>query len=268
MERGKQGVTFQEFSTAQFASSEPAAEGEEPFNAFECIFYSVRISEAQPRSHATNAKKARTRAVNLRHAVLADAALDRQARDEVVEIANDAEMLAEQEEQLPVPPPAPVHRDEKVVRFLDQVDTQQFSFVPTKQCELGSAHEFCLNTFVSRVASSKFSSHAVTASDALDRAWLLKTEVELQQREEISSADVHTMLDEKEPWLVIETSSDEESLDEPSCAQSKACGSERWHKPVKKDFWTLDTRGIPAEVRSSCEGKRWQDQVRHCSRMF
>eukprot|EP00928_Gymnodinium_smaydae_P000589 TRINITY_DN10220_c0_g2_i2.p1 TRINITY_DN10220_c0_g2~~TRINITY_DN10220_c0_g2_i2.p1 ORF type:complete len:264 (-),score=53.79 TRINITY_DN10220_c0_g2_i2:285-1076(-) len=263
MENGKQGVTFQEFSTAQFASSGPAIDESEPFNGFELLWYSVRIQCAQTRSRYANADKARTRALKLRHAVLTDTPLDRQVRDEVVEIANDAEILAEQQEALPMLPPASVNQDEKFVRFSDHAETQQFSSVPMKQCELGSAHELRLNAFESRVASAKTSSHAVNASDALDRAWSLQREVEMQGKE-VSRAGAQAVLEQGEPWLVI----DEELLDGPTCAESNGSSSKLQQKPIKKCFWRLDTRGVQNEVRSKCEGKRWQDNVRQCAAIF
>eukprot|EP00928_Gymnodinium_smaydae_P095134 TRINITY_DN8129_c0_g2_i1.p1 TRINITY_DN8129_c0_g2~~TRINITY_DN8129_c0_g2_i1.p1 ORF type:complete len:260 (+),score=34.61 TRINITY_DN8129_c0_g2_i1:95-874(+) len=259
MQSGGRGVTFQEFPEAQFASSQPVTEETESFHGFGYVFYSVRIREAQSSSNAENAARAQKRASKLRRAVKTDLMLNWQTRDEdVLRIVDDGEIRTRQE-PLPMPPPLLVRRNEKVVRFSDDVETEQLHVFPTEPCELCSAHELCLSVFVSRVASAKDSVNAVNASDAIDRGlWLQR---ELQANEEIDSDDVNAIREE-EPWLVIEASSNDNLVGEASRAESKACGSKR------KCFWILDTRCVPEAFRNTCEGKRWQDQVRQSTSIF
>eukprot|EP00928_Gymnodinium_smaydae_P009764 TRINITY_DN13656_c0_g1_i1.p1 TRINITY_DN13656_c0_g1~~TRINITY_DN13656_c0_g1_i1.p1 ORF type:complete len:261 (-),score=56.14 TRINITY_DN13656_c0_g1_i1:87-869(-) len=260
MQGGKQGVTFQEFPMAQFTSAGPSKADAESFNGFEYVFYSVRIRDAQMFPQEVNSGKARTRAVKLRRDVRTDLALNWQTRGEIAEMPNDVETLVEQE-PLPMPPPASEERKEKVVRFSDEVDTRAFLLDSMKHCELCSAHELCLIAFVSRVESAKVSSHAANALDAFQRGLSLRTEVEVQQREEeIVSEDV--MIDD-DLWSVIDTPSQESAIDESSHAESR-----RPQRQIKKCFWILDTRRMPEEARNSCESKRWQDQVRQCTAIF
>eukprot|EP00928_Gymnodinium_smaydae_P092616 TRINITY_DN76528_c0_g1_i1.p1 TRINITY_DN76528_c0_g1~~TRINITY_DN76528_c0_g1_i1.p1 ORF type:complete len:237 (+),score=39.57 TRINITY_DN76528_c0_g1_i1:203-913(+) len=219
MRSTKQGVTFEEFPAAQFASIVPASEEPESFNGFEFVFYSIRIRDAQRNPHFINAYRAHSRAATLRRAVETDLALNWQDGAEVIEVPNEEEIPAEQE-PLPMQPPDLVQRTEKVVRFSDEVDAREFQHVPMKQCELCSPHELCLNAFVSRVESAKVSPNMVNASDARERGTALRAEVEVEKREEQTGSEAMKPTFADDLWLVVDTPSDEGFVDASSRAES------------------------------------------------
>eukprot|EP00928_Gymnodinium_smaydae_P018584 TRINITY_DN17078_c0_g2_i1.p2 TRINITY_DN17078_c0_g2~~TRINITY_DN17078_c0_g2_i1.p2 ORF type:complete len:279 (+),score=54.95 TRINITY_DN17078_c0_g2_i1:670-1506(+) len=251
-QHGKHAVKFQEFSTAHAVISRPTTHAVTLSNGFDLVLHSVRVQEARSREHSTNSKKAKLRAAKLQRSVKTDLALDLQVADEVIEIASDDEN-AERQEPPPMPLPMSVQRNEKAVRFSDAVDTEQFHFVPTQQCELFSTHELYLNALVSRVAAAKVSpSPASDETKALDRGFLLQTEVEFQRKvEDIVGGDMTTMCEE-DLWLDVE-----EEIGETAFLASR-----HRKKQIKRCFWNLDTGRMPEEVQDNCVSKRWQDHVR------
>eukprot|EP00928_Gymnodinium_smaydae_P050451 TRINITY_DN34015_c0_g1_i1.p1 TRINITY_DN34015_c0_g1~~TRINITY_DN34015_c0_g1_i1.p1 ORF type:complete len:258 (-),score=30.71 TRINITY_DN34015_c0_g1_i1:148-921(-) len=254
MQSNKKHIKFRQFSSTQLVPSTPVND-HESFNAFAHMWHSARVIGADSRSHSVNAQRAQFRATNLRREVAFDMAFDWLMVDEREGIGRQ-----------PHPPLTSFSaRANKVVRFADQVDTEEFDFVQTKQCELCSAHELCFKAFWSRIMSARSSSHALNASQALGRGFRQRTEVELQEEEdETTTLTVNMLIEDKEPWVVIDASADED------LEQSLSAGSTRdevrpQRKQTKRCFWILDAGRTPQEQQRSCEGKRWQDHVRHCT---
>eukprot|EP00928_Gymnodinium_smaydae_P079046 TRINITY_DN63066_c0_g1_i1.p1 TRINITY_DN63066_c0_g1~~TRINITY_DN63066_c0_g1_i1.p1 ORF type:complete len:271 (-),score=42.72 TRINITY_DN63066_c0_g1_i1:77-889(-) len=213
------------------------------------LYYTSRVVRAKVVSSETNAQRAEFRAAILE--------LDIYRRGERVVLAEDEDFAAvdaQQERQpSPAPPSDPSKKSEKVVRFADDVDTVQFDFTSTEQCELSSAHELCLTTFLSRVKHAHNFSHEFNASEALDIALGLREELEMQQQEAKEEDNAAFAAD-----FFVDHSFGSGSYDE----------SERHRKRTKKCFWIVDVGCMPQQVDRTSERARWQDQVRQGSRMI
>eukprot|EP00928_Gymnodinium_smaydae_P100607 TRINITY_DN9909_c0_g3_i1.p1 TRINITY_DN9909_c0_g3~~TRINITY_DN9909_c0_g3_i1.p1 ORF type:complete len:247 (-),score=52.17 TRINITY_DN9909_c0_g3_i1:112-852(-) len=227
-------VTIKEFHSAQVVPAMPLHKENAKPHAGSLLNYSARVVRSRFVSDRVNAQRADLRAAMLQCAVI--------GRAETVWFTLDDIRAAEaQEERQPSPAPqlSLPNKEGKVVRFADKADIEQFDFVATEQCELGSAHELCLKTFLSRVEHAHNFSHEFNEKEARDIALRARDEVKMQQEEVEEEGKTAAI----ESFFVDQASGFDE-------------GSEGQRKPTKKCFWILDARCMPQHASRNSEGRR------------
>eukprot|EP00928_Gymnodinium_smaydae_P038218 TRINITY_DN26403_c0_g1_i1.p1 TRINITY_DN26403_c0_g1~~TRINITY_DN26403_c0_g1_i1.p1 ORF type:complete len:262 (+),score=55.86 TRINITY_DN26403_c0_g1_i1:66-851(+) len=241
-------VTIRDFPSARVVPLTPVDNETAEPRVGSRLKYSSRVRRAKFVSDEVNAQRAEFMAAMLQRELI--------GRVETVWLtANEDLVVADAErERHPYPAPQlslPKHH-EKVVRFADEAEIEQFDFVATEQCELSSAHELCLKTFLCRVEQAYNFSHAFNKAEARDVALRLREEVEMQQEEP------------EEEGKTAPGNINSFFVDQSSCLYE---ASECQQKRAKKSFWILDARRTPQQQHASRnpEGKRWQDLVRYAA---
>eukprot|EP00928_Gymnodinium_smaydae_P039480 TRINITY_DN26967_c0_g1_i1.p1 TRINITY_DN26967_c0_g1~~TRINITY_DN26967_c0_g1_i1.p1 ORF type:complete len:272 (-),score=29.97 TRINITY_DN26967_c0_g1_i1:385-1200(-) len=245
-------VAFQKFSPAQVIPVASCDNDSASPQEFHLVAHSTRVIRARSNTHDANTWRAVWRASRTERAVSNDARRSWLTWDE----DNAASEPRQEQQVLPAPSTSSLRSNEKIVRFSDGVDVEQYDFAPPEQCDLVSSHELCLKTFVSRVEQASNFSHEFNEAEARDAALQLREDVELQilENEGIGTGQAHN----KSEWLAFHASV--ESVPDESCCLNADSNCQK--KPVKKCFWILDVRGMPEHVKHQSEGKRWQDLVR------
>eukprot|EP00928_Gymnodinium_smaydae_P065872 TRINITY_DN48959_c0_g1_i1.p1 TRINITY_DN48959_c0_g1~~TRINITY_DN48959_c0_g1_i1.p1 ORF type:complete len:282 (+),score=53.12 TRINITY_DN48959_c0_g1_i1:35-847(+) len=255
--RRPRGVTIADFSCAQVIPVTPSPKENALLHTRERLRVASRLMRTKFDSDEVNAQQARMRAFNPQRAVFHDAGRGWLTLDEIADFEEREEQHA-----LPSPPSSSLKGHEQVVRFSDGVDIEQYDFIETEQCELGSAHELCLITFVSRVRQADNFSHEFNEREALDIASRLREEILVQLAVEgASSCDGSAETMHHETWVSLELLADrnvDESRDLPDDGKCRK-------KAAKHCFSILDASCMPKHNRNRSEGKRWQDQVRHAA---
>eukprot|EP00928_Gymnodinium_smaydae_P005323 TRINITY_DN11817_c0_g1_i1.p1 TRINITY_DN11817_c0_g1~~TRINITY_DN11817_c0_g1_i1.p1 ORF type:complete len:262 (+),score=47.17 TRINITY_DN11817_c0_g1_i1:258-1043(+) len=261
MEPCKPRVSFDAFPPAQLVWT--SCTEKHPCDVYGLLKHSARVEGDRDNSPCTNARKAQLRAARLRRAVVLDdmvQEVERPVAEERIEDENGDGALPVQHPPLAPPANAP-EIIVKAVRFADEEDTEFFDSTVVDQCMLGSAHELCLKTYLSRVSHAQAFGYQYSEFQAISDACDLRAELEGDEQDEIhesGTCNLNTMQLEQEPWLIVEEETEEAADDSCNPCQSKKSQQSR----CKTCFWTLDSRRMPENVSAHSVGRRWQDHVR------